>query len=121
MGTIKAYLIAIVGAVVLVVLCIGVGWATWSYRSHLADKEVAQVRDDYEKLLMKQQQLTDQYRSLSDEGLAKIMSAIGGIKVIHTTVNNTIEADRKANPDFYNQPLPVGGREAWLKARTVMQ
>lgn len=121
MSTIKTYLLA--GAAILIVLLLGIlgTWGAWTYRGHLADKEVTQVKEDYAQLFMKERQLTDHYKEQADVGYKNLMDAVTNIKVVHTTVNTTIQEEKKSNPDFYNQPLPDGGRKAWLDARTLMQ
>lgn len=121
MSAIRAYLIAAAVAFLVAVAAGGAAWASWSYRGHLAEKEVDQVRLEMNQLLIKQTQLTDHYQALAQEQYGALMEKLGSLKITYTTVNTTIAAETTANPGFYNQPLPTGGRDAWLRARTPAQ
>lgn len=121
MGNIKMYLIAGLAGLSLLLLGVCGTAGAWYYRGVKADKEVEQVRQDLTALMLKERQLTDHWRTQAQTSYKDLMEKVSNIKVVNTTVNRNIQVEVERNPGFYSQPLPEGGRQAWLESRSVMQ
>ncbi|UGC97130.1 hypothetical protein [Pseudomonas phage BHU-1] len=121
MGSIKMYVIGGLALVAVGLLGVLGTWGAWEYRGRISDRELKAEQDRMAGLLKKQTELTDQYRNQADKVYSELLDRIDNIKVVNTTINKTIQAEKIANPSFYAQPLPPGGREAWLKARMQLQ
>lgn len=126
-GLSKLKLIAIALGLIFAVSAIGtVGWKLGvaqvkDSEQARADEQIQGVKNTYEQLLMKQQQLTDTYRSLSDNEYAELSKKLGNIRITNTTVTNNITKEREDNPAFYKQQVPAGGQKEWDAARNLFR
>lgn len=104
-------------------------WGAWKLGAYQvaesertrAEKEISEFKESYARILQTQIELTDQYRDLSDNQMTKFLDKLDNIKVTNTTITRNITTERASNPEFYNQPLPAGGREQWEAARKQFQ
>ena len=53
--------------------------------------------------------------------MTDFLKRLDNIKVTNTTITRNITTERASNPEFYNQPLPDGGRAQWEAARKQFQ
>lgn len=118
-------LIAILVAVTAVVG--GTFWAAWSWRSSIAVVEVREAVDTaiVNKVKEIQESLDkerDQRATQQQEVAAALRSMLGELRTLQKTqiaVSKSVAVDRANNRDFYEQPLPELGRQAWIQARTA--
>lgn len=103
---------------------VAVGWAAWYFRGLEAEQEkvtaVNAAVEAIQKDLDNERKLRAHFETLADQKLAKLFSAISGIKIEHKTITNNIQQEVKENPEFYSQPLPPGGFEQWTRARALI-
>lgn len=111
--------------VILAAVVAGAGTAAaygaWKLRGAAADREIAELNKTWGERLAEQEKLTDHYSKLADEQFGKLLTELGQIEIKHVTITRNITVERESNPEFYNQPLPEGGRAEWLNARSLMQ
>lgn len=121
LSDLKGYAIGGIVALLLASVAGAAGYVAWSTRGALAAQEIEKVNDEWGKKLTEQEQLTDHYAALADEQFGLLRQEIGQIEIKHVTITKNITVERESNPEFYNQALPDGGREEWLKARSLVQ
>jgi len=117
----KSVVTGVILALVVTSAAGAAGYAAWKARGAMAAEEIAQVNKEWEKKLTEQEQLTDHYSQLATEQFGLLRQEIGQIEIKHVTITKNITVERESNPEFYNQALPDGGREEWLKARSLVQ
>lgn len=120
-------LIAIgVGAAALIGVPAWVGWSMGADSVRIeerdrADAEIAKAAAGIQERMDEQAKLTSHYKDLADEKYESLLLGLQNIRVVHTTVNNTIVEERKNNPEFYELQLPAGGIKAWEESRRLLQ
>lgn len=117
-------------AVILFVIACTIGgtaYIAWDYRGAIAQEEKEQAVKDatsalvdrIEKKLDDERAAREEYRAQVDATLASTQEALARVNGTITKANAALAADRAKNVQFYAQPLPDGGRTAWLTARAA--
>lgn len=105
-------------------LVAGAGYVAWALRGVQAEHEQrAAVESAVESIriqLEAESKLRKHYSSLADDKLDKLLKSISTVRATQQVIATNIAAERKKNPEFYEQPLPVGGHEAWKHARAMV-
>lgn len=104
-------------------LVAGTAWAAWAIRDASAEEDkqeaVREVVRATQRELDRERELRSHYQKLSDNKLSDVLNSIANIRVEHKTVTNNITREREVHKEFYMQPLPPGGYEQWLRARSL--
>lgn len=98
-------------------------YLAWDYRGAISEREQQAAVDGAVKgikvQLENERLWRVHYQDLAEKQLAGLSDQIGNIKIEHVTITQTVREEVKANPKFYQQPLPDKGYEQWLKARAL--
>jgi hypothetical protein len=98
-------------------------WAAWSWRGSIAETEVKE--GIAETVTMIQAQLNDEraerakFQEEMGRTLAGLSTDLRSIRRTREQVATDVAKDRADNQQFYSQPLPQKGRDAWIRARTA--
>lgn len=100
-------------------------WSAWSWRSSIAQTEVREAVDSavVKKVEEIQGKLDEEranrveYQERSSAALRALLGDVQRLQKVRSDVGRTVAKDVSDNAVFYGQPLPPGGRQAWINAR----
>lgn len=105
-------------------LVAGGAWVAWTIKGSFAEEEKRQAVEDAVSSIQEQLRVEQETRAIW-EGIAagtnsEILASLKSIAGTAGQLRKDFAKERASNPQFYEQPLPEGGYNAWMKARSLV-
>ncbi len=105
------------------VIVAGACWVTWkvqgAYAKEHEERAVNAAVEQIQKDLDAERTNRKFYQALADEKLADLLKSITKLRIDQAKIGRDLAEARKESPEFYDQPLPPKGYEAWKRAREL--
>lgn len=85
------------------------------------DKAVAETLEEAQKRINEMERERTELRAVVASQQEALKKKITTVTTQREEVVRVIQDERRSNPEFYDQPIPDKGREAWMKARKLAE
>lgn len=111
-------------AVLVVSAAAGSAYVAWKLRASTVPAEIQSAVDSaakqWQDQLAQERELRVYFQGMADDRLARMLKLISNINRESGVISQGIAEERQRNREFYEQQLPPGGYEQWMRARQLV-